>query len=1109
MSNDRLALGRQIYDYFVGKGLAPHQAAAIAGNMAWEGGGRIDLVNPGDNIKNSPRSPHSVGVGQWNDRLPALVDYARKSGINLPDGDLRDAGYVRDVARQLPLNTQLDFAWNEMQGPERRAYEGITSGQDLRSAAAGAIGYHRPAGWTRSNPYAGHGFDNRVAIADQILRASQAGGASVSAPSGMSGSAFHAAAFPAPYALGGPKQAAEPVSTSGAAIPAQAKTPATEQPRAHAWDAAGFWDKQMLEGHADGGAVDDDILADYRAATHADPLTDYRTKFRDGPPAVGYQPRSFGTLSATPDRPSDWAVSSGLAETLSPIAQGYGAGQMAGDAYQAAKAGDYGSAIGGGVLSAMGMMPAVGKGKTVAPRAVDPLGYYSAALESAKGLKQAKGTPEQMLKMLSDTPGVKKGELEATGIMQWLKEKYGSTTSTAPGEASAITMPSENVGPNGERISGQADTAGRLKQPSVSRDEIVKYLEDNRLGMKESMYGDMSPAMTADYDEFNRLSAHVASNGGEKANPVETARARELYQQNNYFQYPVAKWSAHSLDPSNPAYRETVLHLPEDNSRGLALLADRNKLLDAKYTDPAWPDVAGYAPGRNVREQLAAIDAEKSALPEAFSSGHFPEPNIVGHMMTSMTKHEGKPVYTLDQIQSDWGQKLRDGGVRDEAKVAALKSQMDNLDLAGKNTRIADLAETAGFKSRGFRGALDHEEIHEFLKSDKPGSDEARGLLRDIDAGRAEWRRLEAEYSTANASSPGHPLVNTTDQWTNTTLRRAIQQAIEAKAQGIAIPTGDTVLTYNPGDTAGMHGFYGRGPRQQVNIGADLEALPGEPSRAAMEGIVPKNLRNMLSKLDRDHPGGTYIDALETPSGMKGKGFTYFPLTDAVIAKAKEGLPLFSAAGLGAYLSSGGGDEGGSDYRRDYANGGRVGRALAIASKLVDRKPTDAQKESGNYAKGHAKVHGLDVTIENPKGSERSGMGKDGKRWSVKMPAIYGYVKGTEGFDGDHVDVYIGPDHDSKKVFVVDQINAEDGKFDEHKCLLSYQTKEAALADYRKAFSDGKADQRIGAVTEMTIDRFKSWVKSAGTQVPLGDIRKKYANGGAVIADEDLLSDYR
>lgn len=186
-----------------------------------------------------------------------------------------------------------------------------------------------------------------------------------------------------------------------------------------------------------------------------------------------------------------------------------------------------------------------------------------------------------------------------------------------------------------------------------------------------------------------------------------------------------------------------------------------------------------------------------------------------------------------------------------------------------------------------------------------------------------------------------------------------------------------------------------------------------------------------------------------------------------------------------------------------------IANALRIAERRTERNPSDAQKESGNYAKGKMSWKGLPIAIENPKGSERSGMGRDGKRWSVKMPAPYGYFLGTEGKDGDHVDTYIGPDHASEKVFVVDQIDAENGRFDEHKCLLSYPNKDAALADYRKAFSDGKATQRIGSVTELSVDQFKDWLKSGNTKKPLGDLRKGYATGGRVgdmATNDDIVS---
>src|SRR5690606_31112141 len=106
----------------------------------------------------------------------------------------------------------------------------------------------------------------------------------------------------------------------------------------------------------------------------------------------------------------------------------------------------------------------------------------------------------------------------------------------------------------------------------------------------------------------------------------------------------------------------------------------------------------------------------------------------------------------------------------------------------------------------------------------------------------------------------------------------------------------------------------------------------------------------------------------------------------------------------------------------------------AATSPLNEKpEPTEAMKEAGNYAKGHTKVHGLDITIENPKGSVRSGKREDGSTWSHDMSDHYGYIKRTTGADDEQIDVYVGPKPESKHVFIVDQLNQQDSSFDEHK----------------------------------------------------------------------------
>jgi hypothetical protein len=160
-------------------------------------------------------------------------------------------------------------------------------------------------------------------------------------------------------------------------------------------------------------------------------------------------------------------------------------------------------------------------------------------------------------------------------------------------------------------------------------------------------------------------------------------------------------------------------------------------------------------------------------------------------------------------------------------------------------------------------------------------------------------------------------------------------------------------------------------------------------------------------------------------------------------------------------------------------------RTARFSGGRVNTNPTEAQKAAGNYKKGHTTFQGLDITIENPKGSKRSGVGDGGKRWSVTMPAHYGYIKRTEGADGDHVDVYLGPSSKSNKVFVVDQQDHKTKAFDEHKVMLGYDRERDALADYKRAFSDGKGSDRVKHITEMTVAEFKVWLRHCNTRRPV------------------------
>lgn len=153
-------------------------------------------------------------------------------------------------------------------------------------------------------------------------------------------------------------------------------------------------------------------------------------------------------------------------------------------------------------------------------------------------------------------------------------------------------------------------------------------------------------------------------------------------------------------------------------------------------------------------------------------------------------------------------------------------------------------------------------------------------------------------------------------------------------------------------------------------------------------------------------------------------------------------------------------------------------------------QPTDAQIEAGNYEKGHVTIHGMDVAIENPRSSNRSGTDPDGNQWSVEMKHHYGYIKKTTGADGEHIDVFIGKNPESEKVFVIDQVNA-DGSFDEHKVMVGFSDRGQAITGYKSNYEKG---WKVGPVTEMSVDEFKQWLEGGDTGRPVSNSLKDPEN---------------
>ena len=257
------------------------------------------------------------------------------------------------------------------------------------------------------------------------------------------------------------------------------------------------------------------------------------------------------------------------------------------------------------------------------------------------------------------------------------------------------------------------------------------------------------------------------------------------------------------------------------------------------------------------------------------------------------------------------------------------------------------------------------------------------------------------------------------------------------------------------------------------------------------------------------------------PSLTTGKEL-YRDLTNA-LGSDKAASEFLSKAGFVgvkviAQRNTGGNKEGKMNYVIFDENNAQITSHTKFSLRLksaideTEINPSDAQKESGNYKKGHIKFGGYDYTIENPKGSTRSGKDADGKEWKVTMHDTYGYIRGKFGKDGDHLDMFINDKADldnwNGDVFVVDQVNP-DGSFDEHKVMYGYDSmddaKKAYLANYSKGW------QGLGNITGASKAEFDKWLDTSNRKLkPFADYAKvKFSQAQSVSEPRYSLKDIK
>lgn len=284
-------------------------------------------------------------------------------------------------------------------------------------------------------------------------------------------------------------------------------------------------------------------------------------------------------------------------------------------------------------------------------------------------------------------------------------------------------------------------------------------------------------------------------------------------------------------------------------------------------------------------------------------------------------------------------------------------------------------------------------------------------------------------------------------------------------------------------------------------------------------GYKVNSMNEYGTLLDNTKNGGTLmIPSRENETG----GSFYKGMAEKLGSQKAASLALKDLGFVGvkviAQRNTGGNKEGNMNYvifdedNAQITNHTKFSLRLKSAIEDTETNPSDAQKESGNYKKGHIKFGGYDYTIENPKGSTRSGKDANGKEWKVTMHDTYGYIRGKFGKDGDHLDMFINDKADLDNwdgdVFVVDQVNP-DGSFDEHKVMYGYDSMDDAEKAYLANYSKGW--QGLGNITGASKAEFDKWLDTSNRKLkPFADYAKvKFSQAQSVSEPRYSLKDIK
>ena len=537
------------------------------------------------------------------------------------------------------------------------------------------------------------------------------------------------------------------------------------------------------------------------------------------------------------------------------------------------------------------------------------------------------------------------------------------------------------------------------------------------------------------------------------------------------------------------AKREAVRQAKENLAKGRKLMQQKGTYYkdDAKLGD--YLDFHDYALRMIANGRVKFVwknDADNNSIK-----------GLGGHLGLEDSESERKALFSLLANQDKGGLRPDDAAEQlseeyNSSLGAEVISSSEALDV------ILDIIRTYGGKTRDMMNAAI--DAHAMAGMDERGHDEDNKSSEDKDNSKiAEGQEsLPADAPLSNEMNEfGVPFIESSD---GTTVFGVLTDDSGLSPAPIKLSLGE-----NATDKNGTNHGYGL---------LHIEAGHGDQIRAAGYDSIEKFVEDVARNYDTIREGGivannqTYLLELSDEHNntlfiQLSRDGSYWNINSAGIFKKKYSRrkpEVFTRPALktetdtdsgrvdssrfnGATAPAGNSHQTSEGKDTNISEESNTGSEKSVAEQITEQRevvntePTEAQKEAGNYRMGHVKIDGMDVTIENPKGSIRRGTDADGKEWQSEMHHDYGYIRGTKAVDNDHIDIFLSDNPETGNVFVVDQVNPKTGEFDESKVMYGFaseqEARDAYLSNYEKGWKG------LGKITEVTREEFKKWIDSS------------------------------